>query len=295
MSKSLFDVMDFGNLFYDDAGRIKVIWRIPIFIFLISLSISPLILIDNSYLQFIGAVVILVFGLYLNSKYLDKRNFLMYGLVFKKEIFAQLVIGIVIGIFSVILMLLIGKTTGIILVSEFLSIPECILLISFVFKMFLVAILEETFFRGYLFTNLYEGFKSKKISRKQALLISLAVSSLLFGLAHFNNNNASILSILLLTINGMVWCIPFIVTKNLGLSIGMHMAWNTTQTQLGFTMSGNKALSSFYRIENVAADLFTGGEYGPEAGILGLIGFVTMFLMSMAYLKFIQRNNRKIA
>lgn len=283
--------MDFQTLFYNDIGQIKAIWRILIFIFLLSLSISPLILVDNSYLQFVGAVFILVLGLYLNSKYLDKRNFPEYGLIFKKETFAHLIFGIVIGIFSVVFMLLIGKKAGIISVSEFTLMPKSTSLLPFAFKMLLVAILEETFFRGYLFTNLYDGFKSKKLSKKQVVLVSLVVSSVLFGLAHFNNNNASMLSIVLLTINGMVWCIPFIITKNLGLSIGLHLAWNFTQTQLGFTMSGNKALSSFYKIENIGSDLLTGGEYGPEAGILGLIGFAIMLVMSLAYLKLKRGNN----
>lgn len=277
-------------LVYNNVGRIKAVWRILLFIFLLSISISPLILIENSYLQFVGALFILILGLYLNSKYLDKRDFQEYGLVFKKQTFTHLVIGILIGMLSVVSMLLIGKTTGIISVSEIISVPEPTLLIAFAFKMILVAILEETFFRGYLITNLYDGFKSKKTSKKQALLISLVISSLLFGLAHFNNNNASILSIILLTINGMIWGIPFIMTKNLGLSIGLHTAWNFTQTQLGFTMSGNKALSSFYSIENNGSDLLTGGEYGPEAGILGLIGLVFMLLISLIYLKLIQHN-----
>ncbi|MGB5821136.1 MAG: CPBP family intramembrane glutamic endopeptidase [Saonia sp.] len=256
---------------------------------MLSLAISPLILINNANLQFFGAALILIFGLYLNSKYLDKRDFSEYGLVFKKRTFVHLLIGILIGVFSVILLFFIGKVTGILMVTKVSSAPSLLLLFPFAFKMLLVGILEETFFRGYLFTNLYEGFKSKNTSKKRALLISLVVSSVLFGLAHFGNNNASILSIALLTINGMVWCIPFVMTKNLGLSIGLHAAWNFTQSQLGFTMSGNKALNSFYSIENKGSDLLTGGEYGPEAGILGLIGFIAMLLTSLTYLKLKQR------
>ena len=288
-------MMDIRMLFYNDVGRIKAVWRILIFVFLLSVSISPLLLIGNSYLQFVGASFILILGLYLNSKYLDKRDFQGSGLVLKKQTFTYLVIGILIGMLSVVSMLLIGKTTGIISVSEIISVPEPTFLIAFAFKMLLVAILEETFFRGYLITNLYDGFKSKKTSKKQALLISLVISSLLFGLAHFNNNNASMLSIILLTINGMIWGIPFIMTKNLGLSIGQHTAWNFTQTQLGFTMSGNKALSSFYSIENNGAGLLTGGEYGPEAGILGLIGFVMMLLLSLIYLRLNKVNDALVA
>ena len=85
----------------------------------------------------------------------------------------------------------------------------------FAIKMFLVSILEETFFRGYLFTNFYDGFKSNKTSKKQAILISLIISSVLFGLAHFNTSSASVVSLVMLTINGIVWCIPFVITKNL--------------------------------------------------------------------------------
>lgn len=150
--------------------------------------------------------------------------------------------------------------------------------------MFLVGILEETFYRGYLLVNFYDGFKSKTISKKQSLFIAVILSSFLFGLAHFNNDNASIISMLFLTINGIVWCIPFIITQNLGLSIGLHTAWNFMQTLLGFTMSGNKAQHSFFTIENVGSDWLTGGEYGPEAGVLGLIGFAVMWSVSWLYL-----------
>ncbi len=152
--------------------------------------------------------------------------------------------------------------------------------------------LTFTFFHGYLFTNFYDGFTSNKITKKQAIFISLIVSSVLFGFAHFNNNNASIVSLTMLTINGIVWCIPFILTKNLGLSIGLHLAWNFTQTTIGFTMSGNTSLNSLYNLENVGSDILTGGEYGPEAGILGLIGFTSMLLLSIAYLNITTNKKR---
>ena len=272
--------MKIQNVFYNNDNQIRAFWRILIFISFLLLAVLPLILIENSYFQFFGASLILIFGLYLNSKYLDKRGFSEYGLIFKKKTFTYLLIGVLIGFFSVILMVLIGKATGLLSVSDFLSIPKPTLVFLFAFKMLLVSILEETFFRGYLFTNIFEGIKSKKTSYKQAVLIALVISSLLFGLAHFSNNNASVISITLLTINGMVWCIPFILTKNLG---------NITQTQIGLTMSGNKALNSFYRIENTGPDLFTGGDYGPEAGILGLIGFAVMLLTTLAYLRITEK------
>ena len=258
--------MDIRALFFNDNDEIRTFWKILIFILFLSLAISPLIFINNSYYQFLGAVFLLIFGLYFNAKYLDKRDFREYGLVFKMGTFSNLLVGVLIGIFSVILMLLIGRVTRVLTISDLASLQWSLLLL-FAFKMFLVSTLEETFFRGYLYTTIYDGFKSKKRSKKKTFLISLLISSILFGVAHFNNNNASVQSIIFLTINGIVWCIPFAITKNLGLSIGLHFAWNFTQTFLGFTMSGNKAVNALYHIENHKSDFISGGEYGPEAGL----------------------------
>ncbi|GAA4277305.1 CPBP family intramembrane glutamic endopeptidase [Aquimarina mytili] len=254
-----------------------------------SIAVSPLILIRNSHLQFLGAVLILVLGLYLNSKYLDKIDFSEYGLIFKKETFIHLIIGIFIGAISVVLILLLGKEMDFLTVSKVNPDFRIKLSLLFALKMFLVGILEETFFRGYLFTNIYNGLKSRVVTNRQRFLIALLASSTFFGLAHINTNNANLISIVFLSINGMVWCIPFAITKNLGLSIGLHSAWNFAQTQIGFIMSGNKAKNSFFNVKNNAADLFTGGEYGPEAGILGLIGFAIMLILVLIYLKLIRK------
>ncbi|MBW1295062.1 CPBP family intramembrane glutamic endopeptidase [Aquimarina litoralis] len=281
--------MHFKSLFFNNNYKLRALWRILLFISALLILISPLILINNSYLQFTGAAIILVLGLYFNSKYLDKIDFSDYGLIFRRVTFSDFSVGILFGFLSVILMLLIGMYSEILVVSKIKSALNVPTLLLFGLKMFLVGVLEETFFRGYLFTNIYDGFKSKILNRKQALLIALVLSSIFFGLAHMNTNNSSTISIVFLTINGIVWCIPFIITKNLGLSIGLHTAWNFTQTLIGFTMSGNKATNSFYRIENNGFDLMTGGGYGPEAGILGLIGYSLMLFLSLIYIQLIRK------
>lgn len=268
-----------------DEKPFCAILRIVIFICILAFAISPLIFVNNSILQFLGATLILVFGLYLNSKYLDKRPFSTYGLGISKTSFIHLSAGSVIGFLAVVSMLFIGNTTDILAVSEGVSVPHLRPLIFFAFKMLLVAILEETFFRGFLYTNIYYALKHTMITKTHAVIIAMVVSSALFGLAHLGTNQSSFISITLLSINGMVWCILFVITKNLGMSIGLHFAWNFTQMQVGFTMSGNKASNSFYSIENNGSDLLTGGEYGPEAGILGMFGFGIMLVFSLAYLK----------
>ncbi|TSE05275.1 CPBP family intramembrane metalloprotease [Aquimarina algiphila] len=275
-----------NSLFYGDDNRFRAPWRILLFSILLLLSVLPLIWVKNSVLQFFGAVVILIVGLYLNAKYLDKRNFSEYGIVFKKNTIIYFLTGIIIGITSVAILLGIGSLIGALSITEFSTRLNIVALLFFGVKMFFVSIWEETFFRGYLFTNFNEGFQSSILSKNQSLIVALLLSSVLFGLAHFNNGNASFLSIFYLSINGIVWCVPFIITKNLGLSIGLHMSWNFAQSKLfGFTMSGNRSEESFIKIKNIGTDLWTGGEYGPEAGLLGLIGFALMLVLSLMYLK----------
>ncbi|MEM8965613.1 MAG: CPBP family intramembrane glutamic endopeptidase [Bacteroidota bacterium] len=277
--------MNLSRLCYSKDQRIRVLWRLLIFTSCLFLSVTPLFLLNNSIVQFFGAALVLIFALYLNAKYLDKRRFSEYGLRFEKKTVVYLIVGSLISVFTVVLLLIIGKFSGILAISRIPVNPGLNLILLFGLKMFLVAIVEEVFFRGYLFTNLYQGFLLENFSDNTSLIIATVLSSIFFGLAHLNNANASLLSIGFLTMNGIVWCIPFIMTKNLGLSIGLHTLWNFTQSQLGFTMSGNKAKHSLVSIENIGSNLWTGGEYGPEAGLLGVIGFILMLLLTLFYLK----------
>ncbi|MEM9833200.1 MAG: CPBP family intramembrane glutamic endopeptidase [Bacteroidota bacterium] len=286
--------MTLRSIFYGKDDRIHVLWRILIFLSCLTLGITPLFLINNSILQFFGATLVLVSVLYLNARYLDKRKFSEYGLRFEKKTLIYLVVGSLIGAFTVVSLLVMGELFGMLAVSGVTVNPDLSIVFLFSLKMFLVAIVEEVFFRGYLFTNLNQGFQLGKFSNNTALALAVVLSSVFFGLAHFNNANASLLSIGFLTINGIVWCIPFIITKNLGLSIGLHAFWNFTQSQLGFTMSGNKANHSSVNIDNIGSDFWTGGEYGPEAGLLGVVGSIMMLLLTLLYLKLDQPVQQRV-
>jgi hypothetical protein len=258
-----------------------------VFVFLLVVGISPLLMVNNVHVQFLGASLVLVFVLQLNAKFLDRTNFSEYGLALNYTTLSHGLVGMLIGILTVILILGIGWITQMISVTQSTNTINFTTMGLFGIKMLLVAFVEETFFRGYLFTTIYHGVISS--NRKRAILWALIGSSFLFGLAHSFTNHASVFSILLLSINGLVWCIPFIITKNLGLSIGMHFTWNFSQTQIGFAMSGNEPANSYFNITNHGPDLLTGGSYGPEAGILGLIGYIIMLGLSLIFLNGTQK------
>jgi len=75
----------------------------------------------------------------------------------------------------------------------------------------------------------------------------------------------------------------FLKTKNIWLPFGLHYAWNFFQGIVyGFPVSGN-IVESFYDIDVTGATIYTGGVYGPEGGLIGILGrFIIIILIWLA-------------
>ena len=57
------------------------------------------------------------------------------------------------------------------------------------------------------------------------------------------------------------------------LPVGMHITWNFAQGALGFPVSGITDYSNvlIHQTTTTGSDLLTGGSYGPEAGLIGML------------------------
>lgn len=89
----------------------------------------------------------------------------------------------------------------------------------------LVPIAEEVFFRGYLFGFLAYPMDSPGTGRK---VIALIVSSIIFGLMHFQGMSTftDIFVLVWITIVGFVFGLAYLKTGNLMTSIGAHIGYN---------------------------------------------------------------------
>jgi membrane protease YdiL (CAAX protease family) len=224
-------------------------------------------------------------SMFLAAKFLDKRRFCDFGFHREKGWWNDFFFGLGLGAVLMAFIFLVELSLGWIRVIGFFS-PRAgnpfwlgilIDLITFI----CVGIYEEMLLRGYVLRNLAEGMNFKRLKPTTAVLLATFFSSVIFSLLHLTNPGASILSFINLLIGGIFLSLGFILTGELAIPIGLHIAWNFFQgVVFGFPVSGVAAINPVISIEQTLNNPITGGIFGPEAGAIGLLAtFLGSFLI----------------
>ncbi len=129
---------------------------------------------------------------------------------------------------------------------------------------------EELLFRGYAFQYLAQSWPTRTIIG----------SGILFGLTHvLLNQNIQLIGTLNTALWGALLGYAYWRTKTLWLPIGIHYGWNLAQVLFGASLSGTTIGATGVRLVWSAGEIWSGGDYGPEGGLLTTAAGLAVLLM----------------
>jgi len=230
---------------------------------------------DFSFLvgQIILAIATTV-SVYFARRFLDRRSFISLGLTWHRRGLLDLIFGFVLagllmgGIY--LLEWLVGWLEFEGFIWQEVSWGEAIAQTFLALLGFGITVgwYEELQDRGYWLQNLRDGLN---------LPVGIFLSSAVFAFLHLGNPNASWISTLGIFLAGIFLAYGWVCTGLLWLPIGLHVGWNFFEgVVFGFPVSG---IDTFSLIQQRAiANEITGGEFGPEAGLI-MIPTITLGMM----------------
>jgi uncharacterized protein len=256
--------------------RIGIVIRVAFFVatVLIGLLFLAPLLLNTLGLVVAGTIGLCLTGLLANlltMRIFDRRSLADIGLRGGRASHWNLALGMVLGAGAATLMLVAPLLAGTgHLVARQSSGFTWLSLAFYLATLFIAATGEEMIFRGYAFQLLVQ-----KIG-PFATVLPVAV---IFGLAHSGNPSASRLGVMNTILWGILLGYAFLRSHDLWLPIGLHFGWNAVLPLFGVNLSGLtiEVTRYFYRWD--LAPLWSGGDYGPEGGLLTTIFGVTLFLV----------------
>jgi membrane protease YdiL (CAAX protease family) len=230
-------------------------------------------------------------SVWIAGHFLDRRRFADFGLHFSLSWWFDLTFGLVLGAGLITGIFLIERGTGWATVTEMLwsstdgsTFPAGILLVLITFLC--GGICEEIWTRGYLLRNLAEGLNLRFLGPQGAVVLAACGTAVIFGLGHATNPGATAVSTLALVLAGILYATAYVLTGELAIPIGYHIMWNFFQGAVfGFPVSGYSVDTSFVATRVEGPELWTGGTFGPEAGLLGVLARLVGILLIIAWVQ----------
>jgi hypothetical protein len=261
-----------------EEPRLRAGWRLLaqtvlffIFILVFAIPIGLLALfvrIDQGLLVVLQFVELLATtgSIFLARILLDRRSIPSLGLKLDRRTIADLMAGIAIPFAMMGLVYWFEWSLGWLTLEGFAweteSIGNVALNLMGVFLFFVfVGWDEELLFRGYHLQTIASGLTPAW---------GVFLSSVIFGMAHLGNPNATWISAAGIFFAGLFMAYAYLRTGQLWLSIGLHIGWNFFEGPVfGFPVSG----LGFFQMTHITVEgpeLWTGGAFGPEAGLIVL-------------------------
>jgi membrane protease YdiL (CAAX protease family) len=234
-----------------------------------------------------ASLIAAVASVWLAGRFFDRRPFSGFGLRFDRVWWLEFCFGLALGALLMTAIFFVELAAGWITVTGTFetignSRPFALAILLPLVVFVCVGFYEELLSRGYQLQNMAEGLNFPSLGPRAAILLAWVLSSALFGLLHLANPNASLISTLSITFAGLLLGTGYVLTGRLAIPVGLHITWNFFQGNVfGFPVSGLEPLgATFVSIEQGGPPLFTGGAFGPEAGLLDPVATIVGSLLT---------------
>ncbi|MBN8729139.1 MAG: CPBP family intramembrane metalloprotease [Acidobacteria bacterium] len=198
----------------------------------------------------------------------ERRSFAEVGLGWSGASLRHLAYGLLGGAAVAALTVLIPLAMGLASWKESAEKPSGWATLAYFFVLLLFGVVgEELMFRGY-------GFQI--MVRRFGAFATLLPMGVLFAAAHSGNMNVSYLGLVNTFLWGVAlgWCV--LRSGDLWLAIGVHAGWNWTLPLLGVNLSGFTMRVTGVELQWKLDALWSGGDYGPEGGLLSLCALLLL-------------------
>ncbi len=228
--------------------------------------------------------------LWLAGRFLDRRRFVDFGLRLDGGWWLDLGFGLALGAVLMAAIFAVQLGMGWVSVTGALesgpSAPFWISILSPIVLFLCVGIYEELIFRGYQIKNISEGLGSL-IGPRAAILVAWLLTSSMFSVAHIPNPNSTLVSTANIALAGLMLGAGYVLTGKLAIPIGLHITWNLFQSSVfGFPVSGlDASRATFIEIQQSGPEVWTGGEFGPEAGLLTIFATILAVILTWLWTK----------
>ncbi len=222
----------------------------------------------------VAGLVVAILTVWLSGRFLDRRPFSEFGFRLGAGWWLDLFFGLVLGALLMTVVFIVELGLGWVKVTGAFEVPggaPFVISILFPAATFVcVGLSEEMVSRGYQLKNAAEGLNYPALGPSGAILLAWISSSVFFGVLHADNPNATPISTLNIVLAGLMLGFGYVLSGELAIPIGLHITWNFFQGAVyGFPVSGFGAFGpTLLTTEQGGPDLWTGGSFGPEGGLL---------------------------
>ena len=287
------------HIFYNsNEGRMRSFWRLLITAYFCGLPALVVAILIQLVVQgrlaavvigSIATLLIVATCVLLAGAFLDQRAVVDFGLRFSRRWLADLLFGLLLGVMLVSGIVLVEYLAGWLEEGqpsvEFRFEESRVVEITALVLLFIaVGVYEELLFRGYLLKNMAEGWCFTWLGRRGALAATVLATSLLFAVVHLSNPHSTLVASGNTALSGIMLSLGLLMTGELAIPIGFHITWNMSLCVLyGLPVSGLTMGQGLLTLKSTGPGWLTGGDYGPEGGLLCTLAMVVGMLLTVAW------------